>query len=120
MDEHDTDHITKPASVQGLRQDIREIKKDLAEVKLALKGPFPPKPDEQGLVGNMMYVLHTIDGRDEGLRVRVRRGEERIQKLEDTEKESKAWLKGAMFAWGLAGALLGSILPLVAKFVFKL
>jgi len=120
MDEHDTNHISKPATVQTLRQDIREIKKDLSEVKLALKGPFPPKPDEQGLIGNMMYMLHTIDGKDEGLRVRIRQNEERIKHLEDVERESRGWIKGAVFVAGITGGAASIIWSLIAKYVLKL
>jgi hypothetical protein len=108
------------SSIQVMRMDIREIKRDMAEIKLALKGPFPPKADEQGLIGNMMYVLHQIDNNDDGLRARIRNNEKKIQHLENLEREGRAFLKGAMFVSGLAGAVIGTLVSIGLKYVLKL
>jgi len=86
--------------------DDLELDKRVIVIEEALRGDLKGNP---GLIQQLIRVMNDMYNPHEGHSVRIRR-------MEDWQNAKENWVRGAYFAWGSAGVIIGYLL---AKFVIK-
>lgn len=83
-----------------------ELEKRIDAIEEAMRGDMKGNP---GMIQQLIRLMNDVYNPTDGHQVRIRR-------IEDWQNAKENWAKGAYFAWGILGVIIGFLLT---KYVFK-
>jgi hypothetical protein len=95
-----TDRVVK------LEVDTKKSQERIEELRVVIGGDLTGKP---GVLQNQVRMINALFDEKEGL-------VPRLTSMERRELERMGWIKGAYFAWGVLGVVLGF---LIQKYIIK-